>query len=171
MNIYIIIIIIAFIWYIKQTKEHFKPLSDEFLNNKIKYPIEDDRYMNFLIDLNDNFKKQIKSSGGIKSLCDIDVKNAVESKTLNDAFSKIPVNIPKSEMYEEKNQNNINSSLDSCVYQANNLSELTNPMLYLTSGHIYFPPRWLVKTYKNTPLPKNTDLKKWNSLYHCCKLK
>lgn len=59
-------------------------------------------------------------------------------------------------------------NLDHCLYKANFLSEYTNPKLYLSSDNTRFPPRWLVKTYKNTPLPKTTNLKLWTDMYNCC---
>lgn len=59
-------------------------------------------------------------------------------------------------------------NLDPCVYKSNQLSQYTNPRLYLSSDNTRFPPRWLVKTYKNTPLPKTTNLKLWTDMYNCC---
>lgn len=55
-----------------------------------------------------------------------------------------------------------------CVYQANQLSEYTNPRLYLSSDKTMFPPRWIFQPYKNTPLPKTTNLKLWTDMYNCC---
>lgn len=58
---------------------------------------------------------------------------------------------------------------DPCVYKANQLSEYTNPRLYLSSDNTRFPPRWIFPPYKNTTLPKTTNLKLWTDMYNCCK--
>ena len=36
------------------------------------------------------------------------------------------------------------------------INEKTNPMTYLTSNNIYFPPSWVFKPFKNKPKPKIT---------------
>lgn len=169
MNIIIILISISIIYTVVNSSfEHFLPLHDEYSNRKIKYQIKEDSYMNFLVNLNNNFKTQIQSVGGKAALCNINVKNTIEKKALKNSFKNIPINTIKSDIYIEDNIENLNKSLDNCVYKANTLSEVTDPKLYLTSGQIYFPPKW-IGPYKNTQLPKKTNLKRWNNLYNCCK--
>jgi hypothetical protein len=58
--------------------------------------------------------------------------------------------------------------LDPCLYKSYKLSEYTNPRLYLSSDNTRFPPRWIFQPYKNTPLPKTTNLKLWTDMYNCC---
>jgi len=58
--------------------------------------------------------------------------------------------------------------LDPCIYKSNQLSEYTNPRLYLSSDKTRFPPRWIFPPYKKTPLPKTTNLKLWTDMYNCC---
>ena len=102
-----------------------------------------------------------------------------EMKYSNDRYiSKIDPSLKtqnnKKNIQNMKYQDDLNYStekdddLDACVYKANQLSEYTNPKLYLSSSNVYFPPRWLIKTYKNTPLPKSTNLKLWTDMYNCC---
>lgn len=60
-------------------------------------------------------------------------------------------------------------NLDPCLYKANKLSQYTDPRLYLSSNKIYFPPRFMKDSpYKNTQLPKSTNLKLWTDMYNCC---
>ena len=70
---------------------------------------------------------------------------------------------PDFNYFTEKDDN-----MDSCVYKANQLSQYTNPNLYLSSDNIRFPPRWIFSPYKNIPLPKTTNLKLWTDMYNCC---
>lgn len=65
-------------------------------------------------------------------------------------------------------ERDLKDDLDPCVYQANSLSEYTNPRLYLSSDKTRFPPRWIFPPYKNIPLPKTTNLKLWTDMYNCC---
>lgn len=124
---------------------------ENFELNKLvkKEGIKNDVYMDFLSDLNE---KLIKESKG--KMCDDKTMKKVQKKALNEEFEKIPPLKFDSKW--------------SCVHKAIHLSEFTNPMFYL-SDRVTFPPRWLVKTYKDIPLAKITDIKQWNSMYNCCK--
>lgn len=149
---------------------------------KIKHPLKDDYYMNFLGDLNDSYNKYLKeankdSNSPIKqkALCDDRIRIKVQKDALNEAFQKVPEkNIDKdSQLFDKEIPDS--SKIDFpiienrvCGNKASHLCELTNPMLYM-SQNPYFPPRWIFKPYKDAPLPKHTDLKCWNNMLNCCK--
>jgi hypothetical protein len=175
-----IIIILLVILNKSNTREDFTLNDIKYKEQKIKYPIKEDLYMNFLEDLNDSFKKNIDKINTNKkspikqiSLCDNKVKIEIQRKALNQAFSKIPSDskeIFNSPVFDKSPSelDFIDNSKNKCLYKANHISEYTNPMFYL-SQNIYFPPRWIFKPYKNIPLPKHTNLKQWTSMYNCCK--
>jgi hypothetical protein len=129
--------------------EHF--VSEKHLNLKrqLDLQLDEDIYMNFLSDIDQklNLNKENKNEFDV---CDNKIIKKVQKKALNEAFEKI----------QAKNT--------SCVYKAIHLSEFTNPMFYL-ADRTTFPPRWLVKTYKDIPLPKTVNLKQWTNMYNCCK--
>ncbi len=219
--------------------EKFMPLSDSYKNNKLKYTPKEIPYSNFLIDLNDNFKKELDAVqpslvvGGPnplkqKALCDDKLNIQVQKNALNKSFDKVPSTFPNLLVFQGNEINNIdpeayikplsnpntisdenkfsdnwyNSKIDpnlkiqnktkiiqdihfqdnpdfnysiekeddfdQCIYKANGLSEYTNPRLYLSSDKTRFPPRWIFPPYKDTPLPKTTNLKLWTDMYNCC---
>jgi hypothetical protein len=178
--IIVIVFIITILINLKNTNEHFTQNEQEYKQQIITEPLKQDLYMNFLGDLNNSFKKNLNDESNGKNLaikqqimCDDKVKIKVQTKALNEAFEKI--SIDKSKIFKSPVFDNSPSQLDfidnsknNCLYKANHISEFTNPMFYL-SETITFPPRWLMKTYKDVPLPKHTSLKQWNNMYNCCK--
>jgi len=176
----VFVIVVLFYLYLYKNIEGFESIqSIKYKNKLIEYPIKQDVYMNFLGDLNNSFKKNldnvtINKNLPIKqvALCDNKVKIKVERKALNDAFEKIPSD--SKEIFNSPIFGKLPSELEftdnsknKCLYKANHISEYTNPMFYL-SENIYFPPKW-IGPYKNTPLPKHTNLKQWSNMYNCCK--
>lgn len=223
----------------EQFKEQFKPLNDPYKTNLLKTEPIKIPYHEFLVDLNDNFKKELNMVqpslvvGGPnplkqKVLCDDNLNLKIKNDALNESFDKISSSYPNLLVFEGsehdkydqqayinpqpiskhiseenkysndhynnkidpslKNQNKTmilqdikfqdpdfnytiekDDDLDPCTYKAHKLSEYTNPRHYLTSGTIYFPPRFMKGSpYKNTPLPKTTNLKLWTDMYNCC---
>lgn len=212
-----LIFVIFLIFFFKPTNELFMPLDDVYKKNHLKENSKKIPYSEFLIDLNNNLKKELNSVQSKRG----DLNIQVRKNSLNQTFNKISSSYPDLIMFKsnEKNdyikpeinrtsisdemkysndryiskidpslkiqnnkkiiqdikyQDDLNyytekdDNLDVCVYKANQLSEYTNPKLYLSSSNVYFPPRWLIKTYKNTPLPKSTNLKLWTDMYNCC---
>lgn len=239
--LYIILILVTLFLILKTTTENFMSLNDTYKKNKLKYVPKEIPYSNFLIDLNNNFKKELDAiqPGGRnphpfkqKVLCDDKLNIQVQKNSLNKAFDKVPstflnllvfdgsnnnernqvdqeayikqkaneISISDENKYSNdrynakidpslKNQNNKKiiqnmhfqndpdfnlditptSIENKCVYQANLLSEYTNPRLYLSSDNTRFPPRFMKNSpYKNIPLPKTTNLKLWTDMYNCC---
>jgi hypothetical protein len=164
-----------------QPKEKF--INSNYKRQKLPYKVKEDIYMNFLGDLNDSFGKHLKevskdSTSPIrqKALCDDRVRKEVQSKALNEAFDKvIPKNIDDSVLFDKHipKISQIPFTLSKhtdrqCPDRASALCDLTDPMLYI-SQNTRFPPRWIFKPYRDTPLPKHTDLKCWSNMNNCCK--
>jgi hypothetical protein len=177
------VIVITFFITQFNTYEHFTntivvKYRDTHKNKRVKN-LKKDIYMDFLGDLNDSFKKHLdkhtdaNNIGPIKqkTLCDDKVKIEIQSAAVNDAFNKIPsdIDIFKSPVFDKKpsDLDFIDSSKNECLYKAQHISEYTNPMFYLSES-IYFPPLW-IGPYKDTPLPKHTNLKQWSNMHNCCK--
>jgi hypothetical protein len=182
--IYIVIIIVSlvfilFYFFNLNSKETF--VNSNYKNQRLPYKVKEDVYMKFLGDLNDAFNiyvkeanKDSKSPIPQRVLCNDIIRKQVQTKALINAFKKVPEkdinkdsqlfdnSIPK----DSKIRFIVNDNR-TCGNKASHLCELTNPMLYL-SQNTYFPPRW-IGPYKDTPLPKHTDLKCWNNMLNCCK--
>lgn len=179
MIVYILLLVFLILW-LNSDKEKF--VNSPYKRQKLPYKAKQDVYMNFLGDLNDSFGKHLKeasknSNSPIrqKALCDDRVRKEVQSKALIDAFKKVQekdiskdsklfdTNIPQiSKLHFKTSANRI------CANKASQLCDLTDPMLYM-SQNPRFPPRWLFKPYRDTPLPKHTDLKCWSNMLNCCK--
>lgn len=182
MNI-IYILIILFVLYISYTTyESYENITDYDIY-KLKYKVKDDEYMNFLGNLNDSFKNYLQeatkgSSIPIrqKILCDDHIRQQVHSKALLDTFKTVKEkNIDDDSNLFDKNipnysklQFNIEDENQICRNKASQLCERTDPLLYINQN-TNFPPRWLLKTYKDVSLPKHTDLKCWSNMLNCCK--
>jgi len=97
---------------------------------------------------------------------DISLKNQNKTMILQDIKFQ---DDPDFNLDDSKNLHGNFDDLDPCLYKAHQLSQYTNPKMYLTQGTIYFPPRFMKNSpYKNTPLPKTTNLKLWTDMYNCC---
>lgn len=128
----VIIVFILILFVNKGNKDTFLNNLDIYSDKHItKQEYNQDNYMNFLSNINDNLKSE-------KGPCSV-------SNSLKKSFKG-----------------------DNCLYKSIELSDVTNPMLYLSDSKNY-PPRFLVKTLKNMPLPKNTDLKRFSNMFNCCK--
>lgn len=149
-NLLIIVTIGLFILFFYNSNEHFTDLDYKKISD-----YKTDTYINFLTNVNNNFTHNKKK----------------ENNILSEEFLKVPLVKIKSEIFSNKtigNEVNFkNSNKDDCLYKAITLSEVTNPMLYLNSRS--YPSRHLLKTFKNIPLPKNTNLKRFNDMLNCCK--
>jgi hypothetical protein len=182
--LYLLVILCIYVLYTltqpTQSKEKF--INSNYKRQKLPYKVKEDVYMNFLGDLNDSFGKHLKevskdSTSPIrqKALCNDSVRKEVQSKALIDAFKKVQeknidknsklfdTNIPQISQITFKVDNN-----RTCANKASQLCDLTDPMLYM-SQNTNFPPRWIFKPYRDTPLPKHTDLKCWSNMNNCCK--
>lgn len=157
--ILIFLILLSYLLYSqRQVKEHFQTIPNTYDTQSVDVPLKQDVYMNFLDTLNTNYKHM----------------DTLENKSLDEAFATVPGDgkeIFASSLFvkEEPSIDFVDKSKNDCLYKANHISEYTNPMFYLSETK-YFPPRWIVKTYKDIPLPKHTNLKQWQNMFNCCKL-
>lgn len=175
MIVYIVLLVFLILWFNSNTE---KFVNSPYNRQKLPYTVKQDTYMNFLGDLNDSFKKHLKEASKDsdspirqKALCDDRVRKEVQSKALIDSFKKVQEKyIDKdSQLFDNTPQLPFNtSSTRTCASKASQLCELTDPMLYMSQSK-YFPPRWIFKPYRDTPLPKHTDLKCWANMNNCCK--
>jgi hypothetical protein len=198
MNIFIIIIAILLVLYLffAGVQEHFQPLKEtDGINLQVIIPknmkLKDDRYMDFLQDLDFKFKEKLDELNvkqhttnlpfKQKVLCDDRLNKQTQSEALDYAFSKQP-NYSKSELTDKKILNTNDPQItfdfqkkylkgeDLCVHKASSLCERSNPMYYLSETRT-FPPRWIFKPYENMELPQHVDLNCFNRMYNCCKKK
>jgi len=179
MIVYILLLVFLILCF-DSNKETF--INSPYKRQKIPYKVKQDPYMNFLGDLNESFNKHLKevtkdSNSPIrqKALCDDRIRKQVQSKALIDAFKKIKEkNIDKdSKLFDTNIQQSSKiqfktSANRTCANKATQLCDLTDPMLYM-SQNPRFPPRWIFKPYRDTSLPKHTDLKCWSNMLNCCK--
>ena len=183
--LYLFIILVVIYIFIQSsqdtTKEKF--INSNYTRQKLQYKVKEDVYMNFLGNLNDSFGKHLKevskdSTSPIrqKALCDDRVRKEVQSNALNEAFDKvIPKNNDDSVLFDKSipKISQIPFTLSKhtdrqCPDRASALCDLTDPMLYM-SQNTNFPSRWIFKPYRDTSLPKHTDLKCWSNMLNCCK--
>lgn len=144
------VFIIIFINNKLKNKENFKNIFNDTKPDITK----NDIYMDFLIKVNDNL--HIKE-------CPVD--------SINSAFNNIELKREfELSKLDVENKVNFKSTVDNCLYKANYLSEVTNPMLYLTDTK-QFPPPYIFKPFKNLELIKHTDLKRFSNMFSCCKNK
>lgn len=182
MNILLILGIILIVYLFIQNRKTENFVNSPYKRQKVPYPIKQDPYMNFLGDLNDSFGKHLKevskdSNSPIrqKALCDDRVRKEVQSKALIDAFKKVQEkDISKDSKLFDNNIPEISKITfkvvndRTCANKASQLCDLTDPMLYM-SQNLNFPPRWIFKPYRDTSLPKHTNLKCWSNMLNCCK--
>lgn len=97
----ILVTVVLVLFFLKTTTENFMPLNDTYKKDKLKYIPKEIPYSNFLIDLNNNFKKELdaiqpKSPLPFKQkvLCDDKLNIQVQKNALNKAFDKVPSKYP-----------------------------------------------------------------------------
>ena len=167
----IVIVIILFSLY--RNKENFinnyiekfdKKYNDKYEKYKDNISNKKQIYLNFLGNLYDNYKIK-KSKVPVEDICNPAIQELLENEALKDTYSKYSTNTENT-----KTENIIvpNVHKDKCISIANYLCDTTDPSLYM-SENPYFPPRWLVNTYKNTPAPNMTNLNCFKTNYMCCK--
>jgi hypothetical protein len=137
---YAFVILIIFVFFaFTNTTEHLENLKEQ-------------RYLTFLSNLNENFKSKAPKTGPFRGSCDDKINNAIQLKALHEEYSRLP---------------KTNSHQDSCLAAANHLCEFTHPYMYLSETQM--PPKWLMKSLKNLPLPTHVNLSCFASNYNCCK--
>lgn len=156
-----------------------KALCDDKLNIQVQKNALNNKYPNLLVFEGD----QIKNVDQEAYINDLPFKTAIsdENKFSDNWYnSKIDPNLKiqnKTKIIQDikfQDDPDFNYSiekdddLDPCLYKSYQLSQYTNPRLFLSSDNTRFPPRWIFPPYKNTPLPKTTNLKLWTDMYNCC---
>jgi hypothetical protein len=150
----VVIVIIVIVILCSNSNNFVEHFVSKFIPEN--YIIEDpsqlkpQRYINFLSTLNDMYIS--KTQHPMFPLRGAGVSKNTENEVIKAAYSTIP---PQS------------SFKDECVEKANYLCEMTDPQMYLPETR--YPPRWELKSLKDIPLPKRTDLACYNSNYSCCK--
>jgi len=146
-------------------------------NNKLLIPndflVKDDKYMDFLSDVNSKYKTTLFKSVAT-ALCDTKVSTATQNAALDYAFAKQPYESPQ-ENIDRAILNTTDPVIlqkadDICQHQAASLCTRTDPNMYLTSKNTFFPPRW-IGPYKNDTLPMNINVGCYNKMFNCCKKK
>lgn len=165
--------------------EHFT-----LFNETEQKELKEDRYMNFLVDLNDNLQTELKrvnknDKTGLE-LCNDKIQNQVKTKVSDLTFKKVPLTVPQGHLLDTQTTNNTiglpfdpsehiknldclnyREHSDSCLYKGITLSEQTNPFMYITSPNTRFPARW-IGPYKNAELPHHINISRHKMLYNCC---
>lgn len=119
--------------------------------------IKGQRYLSFLDDLNTDFKGRLPKTGPFRGTCDDKLNKAIEKLSLKAVFDK---NIDERGLRADFKR-------DPCVAISNYLCEFTDPNMYLTESQM--PPRWLMKSLKDAPLPMHVDIACYNKTYNCCR--
>jgi hypothetical protein len=105
----------------------------------------------------------------MQKLKDSPMKTAFLNAEIRDRSTKAQISCPDLGCNNDlKEYIKTNSDFD-CITKANDICEMTNPYLYISEDTVRFPPRWNIKTYVKAGVPKNTNLKCFNSIYNCCK--
>ena len=182
--ILIVIVVILFIFNQPNKTEHFT-----LFNKTEQKKVNDDSYMDFLINLDDKLKSELKcinNENGLK-LCNDRVANTLKTEVSDFIFKeKVHESVPQGHLLDTQTTNDTvgipfdpskdiknpncltyNEYSESCLYKAISLSEQTNPFMYITSSGIRFPPLW-IGPYKNSALPQEINIHRYNFLYDCC---
>ncbi len=160
----VMIAIIIFIWFV-----FYVPYGvDEFTQNLNRDPLhykelliptttKQQRYLSFLSELNDNFKNKIPQTGPFRGTCNDKLNQVLQNESLKEVFNK------------QVKSNNLENEFkrDPCIAVSNHLCQFTDPKMYLSESQI--PPRWLMKSLRDKPLPHHVDLSCFNRTYNCCK--
>lgn len=166
-QILILFIIGIFVFvFLYQRKESFiSNYNDKYEKYKYDLPNKKQIYLNFLGNLYDNYKLK-KSKIPNEDICNPAIQELLENETLKETYSKYSYS-PNNNF---SNENIVipNVHQDKCISIANYLCDTTDPSIYM-SENPYFPARWLMNTYKNTPVPKMTNLNCFKTNYMCCK--
>lgn len=165
--------------------EHFT-----LFNETEQKELKEDRYMNFLVDLNDNLQTELKRVNkddltGLE-VCNDKLANKLKTKVSDLTFKKVPLSLPQGHLLDTQTTNDTvgipfdpsehiknldclsyREHSDSCLYKGITLSEQTNPFMYITSPNTRFPPRW-EGPYKNSELPHHINISRHKMLYNCC---
>ena len=161
----VIAMAIYFRYYYKEEFTNDNEFNKYLINNDSK----DSLLRDFLRDLNDNVNLQLSDTNIDKCV----ENQKVSNESLRYAFTKIPsqsdTEIQTKNILNTKDpQLSFQTSFnDDCVNKANNLCEITNPYFYLSESQT-FPAKW-IGPYKDTQLPKGTNLTCFNKIYDCCK--
>ena len=162
---FVLLVLGLYFWFPK--KELFINYNS-FERYLIKDDVKNGLLRDFLGDLNNELLKYYESNAS-NGICD----NNVENISLHNAFNKIShqsdteintkniLNTKDPQIMFESNTN------DYCINKASNLCETANPYFYLSESQ-NFPAKW-IGPYKDTPLPKSTNLTCFNKMYDCCK--
>jgi hypothetical protein len=127
------------------------------------------KYLQFLSRLNDKFKESMPKTGVFRGTCDDTINEKIKQQVISDSFQELDKEIsPDRRPYKrEVSKKDKTKTLD-CVGMSNELCETTNPYFYLIDSP-YFPPPWILPTYKDIDYPKNTNLTCFNKNFSCCK--
>ncbi len=148
-NALLILVFLFFVCTVVFTsKERFLPLEDSYIEQRILVKGHEQRYLDFLFNVNKQLDTNIK--GVFKGSCNDTVNKQTQNKVLNTAYENLKTTTP------------INFSKDPCVSLASNLCEYTDPTLYISQTN--FP-----LGLRNTPAPKHTDLYCFSENYACCR--
>lgn len=134
MYLLIFCIIILYFFYFYR-REHFT--LDSYDKFRIGHINREQKYLDFLNELNDEYKSR-KKDLQLKDLCNDKINIEIQKQSLKSAFKK-----PKNNK--------------ECAYKASNICEFIDPYLYLSESK-NFPPPWIVKSYKDLDLPKHVDI-------------
>lgn len=153
-NSTILIILVVFIglilYLIIPNYETFAGLQGKYDQYKIDTPLKEQRYLQFLDNVYDNYK----SKSTKESTCNPQLNDMLENEVLKSSYEK----------YKDVPQ----VHKDKCISIANHLCETTDPIMY-TNENPYSAPRWLMNTYKNAEIPKMTNLNCFETNYRCCR--
>jgi hypothetical protein len=161
MAIFLVVIIVILVLFWAPILDNFRvievdPLS-QYKQLLIPTTTKKQRYLSFLDNLNVRFKSNLPKTGPYRGTCDDKLNQTLQNKSLNDVFNSEIKNNDLEESFRK----------DPCVAVSNYLCEFTDPNMYLSESQM--PPRWIMKSLKDQPLPSHVDIHCFNRIYNCCR--
>lgn len=159
---WLIILCCCLILYFFKTKpsvDNFDPLA-HYKQLLIPTTTREQRYLSFLNNLNTTFKSKMPQTGPFRGTCNDKINQEIQKQSLKEVFHNQLTDNKHLGIQDDFKR-------DPCIAVSSHLCQFTDPMMYLTESQM--PPRWLMKSLKDQPLPAHVDMPCFNRTYNCCK--
>lgn len=148
--------VLVIVFTVIDTWNPTESFTDIYHSLKINSLPKKQAYLDYLQELSDEYKARMPMDSKVfRGTCNDNLNKKMQSDALKTVFTK------------RLEDGNATFKKDPCIGIASQLCEFTHPNLYLSESHM--PPRWLIKSYQGTPLPKHVNLNCFQSNYNCCK--
>jgi hypothetical protein len=110
-------------------------------------------YLNFLDTLLQEYKHLAPTTGPFMGSCDDKVNEKAQMQALYNVFKHSSTTKTDTKQH--------------CASIASKLCSFTNPSFHMAEK-VDTPPRWLLPSLKDTPLPQHTNMSCFNTNFDCC---